>query len=309
MSEPVSNYRLEKLVLGELGAEESEALLRDPEVARRAEALRADNERILARHPLRLPEPDFAAARRRSPLSLRAALSGFRSALSFRLGPVPVAAICLWPRFVTTARAELGDGPVRIATVVNFPDGDTPIAPAMRETEEALAAGADEIDLVLPWRAVLAGHTTSAAAMVRNVKMLCGERRLKVILETGEYPNLDKVRTTAELAIAAGADFIKTSTGKEGVNATLPVSLVMVRALRDYRDATGQRIGFKPAGGMKSAKDALNWQFLMREEMGRDWLAPQLFRLGASSMLGDIERQLEHHVTGRYASASRLALA
>lgn len=111
------------------------------------------------------------------------------------------------------------------------------------------------------------------------------------------------------VAMQAGADFIKTSTGKEGVNATLPVSLIMVRALRDYLDATGHRVGFKPAGGMKSAKDALNWQFLMKEELGRDWLEPDLFRLGASSMLGDIERQLEHHVTGRYSSASRLALA
>ena len=140
-------------------------------------------------------------------------------------GPVPVAAVCLWPCFVATARAELGDGPVRIATVVNFPDGDTPIAPAMRETEEALAAGADEIDLVLPWRAVLAGQTTAAAAMVRNVKMLCDERRLKVILETGEYPDLDKVRTTSELAIAAGADFIKTSTGKTANSASIPAAV------------------------------------------------------------------------------------
>jgi deoxyribose-phosphate aldolase len=123
-------------------------------------------------------------------------------------GPVPVAAVCLWPRFVATAREALGDGPVRIATVVKFPDGDTPIAPAIRETEEALAAGVDEIDLVLPWRAVLAGQTTAAGAMVRNVKMRCGDKLLKVILETGEYPDLEKVRAASELAIAAGADVI-----------------------------------------------------------------------------------------------------
>jgi deoxyribose-phosphate aldolase len=197
-------------------------------------------------------------------------------------GPVPVAAICLWPRFVTTARAELGDGPVRIATVVNFPDGDTPIAPAMRETEEALAAGADEIDLVLPWRAVLAGHTTSAAAMVRNVKMLCGERRLKVILETGEYPNLDKVRTTAELAIAAGADFIKTSTGKTANSASIPAARVMLSVIAE----AGRSVGLKPSGGIRTLADATRYLDLADAIMGEDWVSPTTFRFGASGLYG-----------------------
>ena len=197
-------------------------------------------------------------------------------------GPVPVAAICLWPRFVTTARAELGDGPVRIATVVNFPDGDTPIAPAMRETEEALAAGADEIDLVLPWRAVLAGHTTSAAAMVRNVKMLCGERRLKVILETGEYPNLDKVRTTAELAIAAGADFIKTSTGKTANSASIPAARVMLSVIAE----AGRSVGLKPSGGIRTLADATRYLDLADAIMGEDWVSPTSFRFGASGLYG-----------------------
>ena len=195
-------------------------------------------------------------------------------------GPVPVAAVCLWPRFVATARAELGDGPVRIATVVNFPDGDTPIAPAMRETEEALAAGADEIDLVLPWRAVLAGQTTAAAAMVRNVKMLCDERRLKVILETGEYPNLDKVRTTAELAIASGADFIKTSTGKTTNAASIPAARVMLNVIAE----AGRSIGLKPSGGIRTLADARRYLDLADAIMGEDWATPTSFRFGASGL-------------------------
>jgi deoxyribose-phosphate aldolase len=137
----------------------------------------------------------------------------------------------------------------------------------------------------------------------------CGRAHLKTILATGDLQTLRNAYSASMVAMQAGADFIKTSTGKEGVNATLPVSLLMVRALRDYLDETGHRVGFKPAGGMRTAKDALNWQFLMMEEMGRDWLRPDLFRLGASSMLADIERQLEHFVTGRYASSSRHALA
>jgi len=136
-----------------------------------------------------------------------------------------------------------------------------------------------------------------------------GAAHMKSILATGELKTLRNVYKASMVAMQAGADFIKTSTGKEGVNATLPVSLVMVRALRDYGTLTGHRIGFKPAGGMKSAKDAIAWQILMKEELGNDWMRPDLFRLGASSMLADIERQLEHHLTGRYAASSRHAMA
>ncbi|MEH6772560.1 MAG: deoxyribose-phosphate aldolase, partial [Cereibacter changlensis] len=163
--------------------------------------------------------------------------------------------------------------------------------------------------IVITREHVLTGNWQALYDEVAAMREACGEAHLKAILGTGDLQTLRNVYSASMVAMQAGADFIKTSTGKEGVNATLPVSLVMVRALRDYRDATGHRIGFKPAGGMKSAKDALNWQFLMREEMGLDWLKPDLFRLGASSMLGDIERQLEHHVTGRYAASSRHALA
>jgi deoxyribose-phosphate aldolase len=141
------------------------------------------------------------------------------------------------------------------------------------------------------------------------MRAACGDAHVKAILATGELGTLRNVARASLVCMMAGADFIKTSTGKEGVNATLPVSLVMARALRDYGARTGAKIGFKPAGGMKTAKDALTWQILMKEELGRDWLCPDLFRLGASSMLGDIERQLEHHVTGRYAASHRHALA
>ncbi len=137
----------------------------------------------------------------------------------------------------------------------------------------------------------------------------CGAAHMKAILATGELRTLRNVYKASMVAMQAGADFIKTSTGKEGVNATLPVSLIMVRALRDYGERTGFKIGFKPAGGMKYAKDAIAWQILMKEELGNDWLSPHLFRLGASSMLADIERQLEHHLTGRYAAAHRNAIA
>jgi len=197
-------------------------------------------------------------------------------------GPVPVAAICLWSRFVATARAELGDGPVRIATVVNFPAGETPIAPVLRETEEALAAGADEIDLVLPWRAVLAGQTTGAETMIRNVKELCDERRLKVILETGEYPDLDKVRATSELAIAAGADFIKTSTGKTAHSASLPAARTMLGVIA----TAGRPVGLKPSGGIRTLADARGYLDLAGTIMSPDWASPTTFRFGASGLYG-----------------------
>ena len=197
-------------------------------------------------------------------------------------GPVPVAAVCLWPRFVATARAELGDGPVRIATVVNFPGGETPVVPAIEETEAALAAGADEIDLVLPWRAVLAGQTTAAVAMVRNVKMRCGERRLKVILETGEYPDLDKVRAAAELAIDAGADFIKTSTGKTAHSASIPA----VRTMLGVIAMADRPIGLKPSGGIRTLADAKGYLDLADAIMGPDWVSPTTFRFGASGLYG-----------------------
>lgn len=197
-------------------------------------------------------------------------------------GPVPVAAVCLWPRFVAVARGALGDGPVRIATVVNFPEGGTPIAPVIRETEAALETGADEIDLVLPWQSVLSGQTTAASAMVRNVKMRCGDKLLKVILETGEYPDLDKVRLAAELAISSGADFIKTSTGKTAHSASLPAARVMLNVI----SMTGRPVGLKPSGGIRTLTDAKGYLDLADAIMGPDWATPRSFRFGASGLYG-----------------------
>nr|WP_114348302.1 deoxyribose-phosphate aldolase [Paracoccus lutimaris] len=219
-------------------------------------------------------------------------------------------AVCVYPTMVTHAVRALEGSGIPVASVATgFPAGLMPLHLRLEEIRYAVAEGAEEIDIVITREHVLSGNWPALYDEVAAMRDACGPAHLKAILATGDLQTLRNVYAASMVAMQAGADFIKTSTGKEGVNATLPVSLVMVRALRDYLDATGHRIGFKPAGGMKSAKDALNWQFLMREEMGRDWLDPHLFRLGASSMLGDIERQLEHHVTGRYSSASRLALA
>lgn len=219
-------------------------------------------------------------------------------------------AVCVYPTMVGHAVKALRGTGIPVASVATgFPAGLMPLRLRLEEIRYAVAEGAEEIDIVITREHVLSGNWLALYDEVAAMREACGEAHLKAILGTGDLQTLRNVYSASMVTMQAGADFIKTSTGKEGVNATLPVSLVMVRALRDYRDATGQRVGFKPAGGMKSAKDALNWQFLMREEMGLDWLKPDLFRLGASSMLGDIERQLEHHVTGRYAASSRHALA
>ena len=221
-----------------------------------------------------------------------------------------VGAVCVYPTMVPHAvRALRGSGIPVASVATGFPAGLMPLPLRLAEIRYAVDEGADEIDIVITREHVLTGNWQALHDEIRQMREACGAAHLKAILATGELQTLTNVYAASMVAMQAGADFIKTSTGKEGVNATLPVSLTMVRALRDYRDATGHRVGFKPAGGMKSAKDALSWQILMKEEMGNDWLDPHLFRLGASSMLGDIERQLEHFVTGRYASASRLALA
>nr|WP_144038932.1 deoxyribose-phosphate aldolase [Gemmobacter megaterium] len=221
-----------------------------------------------------------------------------------------VGAVCVYPTMVPHAvRALRGSGIPVASVATGFPAGLMPLPLRLAEIRYAVGEGADEIDIVITREHVLTGNWQALHDEIRQMREACGAAHLKAILATGELQTLTNVYAASMVAMQAGADFIKTSTGKEGVNATLPVSLTMVRALRDYRDATGHRVGFKPAGGMKSAKDALSWQILMKEEMGNDWLDPHLFRLGASSMLGDIERQLEHFVTGRYASASRLALA
>ena len=219
-------------------------------------------------------------------------------------------AVCVYPTMVPHAVKALSGTAIPVASVATgFPAGLMPLRLRLEEIRYAVGEGAQEIDIVITREHVLNGNWSALYDEVAAMREACGEAHLKAILATGDLQTLRNVYAASMIAMQAGADFIKTSTGKENVNATLPVSLIMLRALRDYGEATGYKIGFKPAGGMKSAKDALSWQFLMKEELGRDWLNSDLFRLGASSMLGDIERQLEHHVTGRYAASSRHALA
>ncbi|MCP1169972.1 deoxyribose-phosphate aldolase [Limimaricola litoreus] len=219
-------------------------------------------------------------------------------------------AVCVYPTMVPHAVKALRGTGIPVASVATgFPAGLMPLHLRLEEIRWTVDQGADEIDIVITREHVLKRDWAALYDEVAAMREACGKAHLKAILATGDIATLRNVYAASMVAMQAGADFIKTSTGKEGVNATLPVSLTMVRALRDYGDATGHRVGFKPAGGMKSAKDSLAWQYLMKEELGNDWLQPDLFRLGASSMLGDIERQLEHHVTGRYAAAHRHSLA
>ncbi|MFZ5752162.1 MAG: deoxyribose-phosphate aldolase [Pseudomonadota bacterium] len=226
------------------------------------------------------------------------------------LSELTTGAVCVYPTMVAPAVKALRGSGIPVASVATgFPAGLMPLDLRLAEIRYAVDQGADEIDIVITRAHVLSGDWAALYDEVARMREACGAAHLKAILATGDLRTLRNVYKASMVAMQAGADFIKTSTGKEGVNATLPVSLVMARALRDYGARTGMQIGFKPAGGMKAAKDAIAWQILMKEELGNDWLRPDLFRLGASSMLADIERQLEHHLTGRYASASRHAIA
>jgi len=219
-------------------------------------------------------------------------------------------AVCVYPTMVAPAVKALEGSGIPVASVATgFPAGLMPLPLRLAEIRYTVEQGAAEIDIVISRAHVLTGNWQALYDETAAMREACGTAHMKAILATGELKTLRNVYKASMVAMQAGADFIKTSTGKEPVNATLPVSLVMVRALRDYGARTGARVGFKPAGGMRTAKDAIAWQILMKEELGNDWLQPDLFRLGASSMLGDIERQLDHHVTGRYAASHRHALA
>lgn len=221
-----------------------------------------------------------------------------------------VGAVCVYPTMVRHAVGALDGTGIPVASVATgFPAGLTPLPQRLEEIRYAVGEGAREIDIVISRQHVLDQDWAALYGEVRAMREACGEAHLKAILATGDLRTLRNVGRASHVAMQAGADFIKTSTGKEDVNATLPVSLVMVRAIRDYLERTGARVGFKPAGGLKTAKDAMAWQILMKEELGRDWLEPDLFRIGASSLLGDIERQIEHFVTGRYSAANRHAVA
>ena len=221
-----------------------------------------------------------------------------------------VGAVCVYHAFVETAVKALEGSGVPVAAVsAGFPAGLSPLAERVDEIHRSVEAGAQEIDIVITRAHVFNGEWQALYDEVSAFKQACGSAHMKAILATGDLMTLRNVARASWVAMMAGADFIKTSTGKEAVNATLPVTLTMVRAIRDYAERTGMAVGFKAAGGIRTAKQSLDWLALMKEELGRPWLEPSLFRFGASGMLGDIERQLEHHLTGRYSAAYRHPIA
>lgn len=240
-------------------------------------------------------------AKARQPLKLELVDRLGVAALGIRAG-----AVCVYHEWVPTAVTALAGSGIPVAAVsAGFPHGQSPFPQRLAEIEASIAAGATEIDIVITRAHVLTQNWKALYEEVAAFRTACGDAHLKTILATGELGTLQNVGKASAVCMMAGADFIKTSTGKESTNAVLPVGLTMMRAIRDYRDRTGFRVGFKPAGGIRTAKHALDWMILMREELGVSWLTPELFRLGASTLLTDIERQLEHFATGRYSATSR----
>jgi deoxyribose-phosphate aldolase len=223
---------------------------------------------------------------------------------------VHVAAVCVYHSMVETAVEALEGSAIPVAAVsTGFPAGMSPLPERIAEIRASVSAGAAEIDIVLTRSHILTQNWQALYDEVRAFREACGDAHLKTILATGELGTLRNVARASLVSMMAGADFIKTSTGKETVNATLPVGVTMVRSIREYRERTGFLVGFKPAGGIRTARESLDWLSLMKEELGDRWLRPDLFRFGASSLLGDIERQLEHYVTGRYSADYRHPIA
>jgi|SRR5690625_1692988 len=219
---------------------------------------------------------------------------------------IQVGAVCVYHAYVETAVEALHGTGIPVAAVsTGFPAGLSPFETRLAEIEASVADGAEEIDIVITRAHVLTGNWTALYDEIRAFRKACGEAHIKTILATGELGSLQNVAKASLVSMMAGADFIKTSTGKESVNATLPVGLVMTRAIREYHQRTGYEVGFKPAGGIRTAREAIDWLVLMKEELGDPWLHPDLFRFGASSLLTDIERQLEFHLTGRYSAEHR----
>ena len=220
--------------------------------------------------------------------------------------PIRVGAVCVYHTYVETALEALDGSGIPVAAVsTGFPAGLSPFAQRIGEIRASVAAGAEEIDVVITRAHALTENWRALYDEVRAMREACGDAHIKTILATGELGTLRTVARASLVCMMAGADFIKTSTGKEGVNATLPVGLVMARVIREYRERTGHLVGLKPAGGIRAAKEALEWLALIKDELGDRWLRPDLFRFGASALLTDIERQLEHFVTGRYSAAHR----
>jgi deoxyribose-phosphate aldolase len=223
---------------------------------------------------------------------------------------IKVAAVCVYHAFVESALAALAGSGVRVAAVsTGFPAGLSPFTERVAEIRRSREAGAHEIDVVITRAHVLGGRWQALYDEIAAFKQACGSAHMKVILGAGDLLTLRNVARASLVALMAGADFIKTSTGKETTNATLPVGFVMTRAIRQYAQETGMAAGFKPAGGIRTAKQSLEWLALMREELGMPWMKAELFRFGASSLLNDIERQLEHYATGRYSAAYRHPMA
>lgn len=219
---------------------------------------------------------------------------------------ITTGAVCVYHNLIHQAKKDLQGTGIPIAAVsTGFPAGQIPLEFKLNEIRASVEAGATEIDIVISRAYVLTGQWQALYDEVKACREACGEAHLKVILATGELSTLTNVAKASMVSMMAGADFIKTSTGKESVNATLPFSLVMCRMIREYHEMTGYRIGYKPAGGIRTAKQAIEYLILIKEELGNAWLDPDLFRFGASGLLTDIERQLEHHVTGRYSGAFR----
>ncbi|MRX51918.1 deoxyribose-phosphate aldolase [Paracoccus sp. S-4012] len=223
---------------------------------------------------------------------------------------ITTAAVCVYPTMVASAVAALEGSGIPVASVATgFPAGLMPLPLRLAEIRYAVDQGAEEIDIVITREHALRGHWSALYDEVAAMREACGAAHLKTILATGELGTLTTVYAASMVAMQAGADFIKTSTGKETENATLPVALVMLRAIRDYGARSGHTVGFKPAGGIRTAKEATAWLSLIREELGREAMEPDRFRFGASSLLADIERQLQHHVTGRYSARSHHPVA
>ena len=223
---------------------------------------------------------------------------------------IKVAAVCVYHRFVETARRALEGSGIPVAAVsTGFPAGLNPLEERIAEIRRSVEAGAQEIDIVITRALVFGGKWQELYDEVAEFRRACGSAHMKAILGTGDLLTLRNVARASLVAMMAGADFIKTSTGKEPTNATLPFSLVMVRAIREYAQETGMAVGFKPAGGIRTAKQSLEWLSLMKEELGTPWMTAELFRFGASSLLNDIERQLEHHASGRYSADYRHPMA
>jgi deoxyribose-phosphate aldolase len=219
-----------------------------------------------------------------------------------RIDTPSCAAVCVYPNLVPVAKRALAGSSVKVASVATaFPSGQSPLSVKLDEVRRAVELGADEIDMVIDRGAFLRGSYAQVYDEIAQTKEACGRAHLKVILETGELPTYDHVRLASQIAIEAGGDFIKTSTGKVQPAATLPVTLLMLEVIRDHQDATGAKIGMKPAGGVRSAKQALQYLCVVNETLGDDWLSPDLFRFGASALLNDVLMQLEFQATGRYA--------